>query len=179
MNSRKALITGGDSGIGLSAALLMAREGSSANLPHVLLSLVATLGADITIVYLPEEKEDAEYAYSRITGEEKRKCLLVPTDLSVLDNCKKVVEAHIETHGRIDILINNAARQVLCPKLDDIDLGMSISLVPSSHSSFSLVGQVEKTFRLNILSFIALTKYALPYMKVNILRTLFFCGILM
>ncbi len=66
------------SGIGRSVAILMARE-----------------GADITIVYLPEEQEDAE-ATKKSVENEKRSCLLVPGDLMANETCKKAVDEHIK-----------------------------------------------------------------------------------
>jgi NAD(P)-dependent dehydrogenase (short-subunit alcohol dehydrogenase family) len=66
------------SGIGRSVAVLMARE-----------------GADITIVYLPQEQEDAEQTKKLVEAEEKS-CLLVPGDLRERDFCRKAVEEHIK-----------------------------------------------------------------------------------
>jgi hypothetical protein len=79
LKGRKALITGGDSGIGAATAVLFARE-----------------GADSTIVYLPVEELGA-------------KCHLFSTDLTVRENCKKAVDFAIEKMGDIHILFNNAA----------------------------------------------------------------------
>ncbi|KAF3936285.1 hypothetical protein ABW19_dt0207256 [Dactylella cylindrospora] len=129
LGGKKALITGGDSGIGRSVAVLMARE-----------------GADISIVYLAEEKEDAEET-KKLVEKEKRKCLLIPFDLSDWKNCKPVVDKHVQEYGRIDILVNNAGRQLMEENFENIDLD-----------------NVEKTFQANILQIFALTKYALPHM---------------
>ncbi|MCJ1480509.1 hypothetical protein MMC06_000664 [Schaereria dolodes] len=127
---KKVLITGGDSGIGRSIAILMARE-----------------KADITIVYLPDEQDDAETTKKAVEGE-NRSCLLFPGDLMDATTCKKAVEAHVEKYGRIDCLINNASKQAQCPNFEEIDLEMT-----------------ESMFRSNVLSMFAITKYALPHME--------------
>lgn len=91
LKGRKALITGGDSGIGAATAVLFARE-----------------GADSTIVYLPEEEKDAQDTKKRVE-ELGAKCYLFSTDLTVRENCKKAVDFAIEKMGDIHILFNNAA----------------------------------------------------------------------
>jgi NAD(P)-dependent dehydrogenase (short-subunit alcohol dehydrogenase family) len=129
LTGRKALITGGDSGIGRSVAILMARE-----------------GADITIVYLPEEQEDAENT-KKAVERENQSCLLFPGNLMDNKTCQDIVDAHVKQYGKIDILVNDASKQVMCKDFAEIDLDM-----------------VESTFRSNILQMFALTKYALPHM---------------
>ncbi|PGH17692.1 hypothetical protein AJ80_04699 [Polytolypa hystricis UAMH7299] len=130
LKDKKVLITGGDSGIGRSVAILMARE-----------------GADITIVYLPEEQEDAQETKKAIERE-NRKCVLSAGNLMDNETCKRAVDEHVKNYGGVDVLVNNASKQMMCPKLEDIDLG-----------------DVESTFRSNILQMFAITKYTLPYMK--------------
>ncbi|RAH82445.1 oxidoreductase [Aspergillus japonicus CBS 114.51] len=130
LKDKKVLITGGDSGIGRSVAALMARE-----------------GADITIVYLPEEQEDAEHT-KQLVEKEGRSCLLVPGDLRKNETCKKAVEEHVNKFKHINVLVNNASKQYMCKDLAEIDLD-----------------KVEDTFRTNILQMIAITKYALPHMS--------------
>ncbi|KAI9794066.1 MAG: hypothetical protein M1816_006691 [Peltula sp. TS41687] len=129
LTGKKVLITGGDSGIGRSVAILMARE-----------------NADITIVYLPEEQEDAENTKKAVEGE-NQSCLLIPGDLMDNKTCQNAVDAHVKQYGKIDVLVNNASKQVMCKDFADIDLDT-----------------VESTFRSNILQMFALTKYALPHM---------------
>jgi len=89
LKNKKALITGGDSGIGRSVAILMARE-----------------GADVTIVYLPEEKEDAEWTVGMIE-KAGRKGHRIEADLKQNKACEDVVEEHMKVHGRLNILVNN------------------------------------------------------------------------
>ncbi|KAK4987363.1 hypothetical protein LTR50_004698 [Elasticomyces elasticus] len=142
----KALITGGDSGIGRSVAILYARE-----------------GADVSSVYLPDEQEDAEDTKKAIE-KEGGSCLLIPGDLMGNDTCKSAVEQHVNKYGRIDVLVNNASKQLMCEDFAEIDLD-----------------NVESTFRSNVLQMFAITKYALPHMKkggsiINTTSTVAFRG---
>jgi NAD(P)-dependent dehydrogenase (short-subunit alcohol dehydrogenase family) len=90
---RRALITGGDSGIGRAVAVLYARE-----------------GADIAINYLPEEQRDAEET-KRAVEREGRTCVLLPGDLTSTRFCKELVERAVKELGGLDILVSNAAHQ--------------------------------------------------------------------
>jgi NAD(P)-dependent dehydrogenase (short-subunit alcohol dehydrogenase family) len=98
---KKALITGGDSGIGRAVALAFARE-----------------GADVAIAYLSED-EDAHETERLVTGAE-RQCLLVRTDIAEAANCRSLVDKVVEAFGGIDILVNNAAHQASFEKIEDI-----------------------------------------------------------
>lgn len=109
--------------------------------------MFAREGCDVSIVYVPEEKSDAEEVKAAISAD-GRQCLLLPTDLCIQTNCEDVVNKHVAHYGSIDILVNNAARQVMTPDIAEIDLS-----------------EVEKTFRTNILSQFAVTKFAVPHMK--------------
>jgi NAD(P)-dependent dehydrogenase (short-subunit alcohol dehydrogenase family) len=102
LTGKVALITGGDSGIGRSVAVLYARE-----------------GADVAIVYLPAEQSDAEVAKQAIESEGRR-ALLLPGDLTDADFCKHVVEQTVKQLGQLDILVNNAAYQETRERLEDI-----------------------------------------------------------
>jgi NAD(P)-dependent dehydrogenase (short-subunit alcohol dehydrogenase family) len=96
-----AIITGGDSGIGRSVAILYARE-----------------GADVAIVYL-NEHEDAEET-KRWVEAEGRRCILIPGDVKDPAFCKQAVEQAVKEFGRLDILVNNAAFQLHAQSLEDI-----------------------------------------------------------
>jgi NAD(P)-dependent dehydrogenase (short-subunit alcohol dehydrogenase family) len=124
-----AIITGGDSGIGRAVAILYAKE-----------------GAKIVIVYL-NEHDDANET-KRLVQELGRPCLLIAGDLGDEEFCKLVVQQTIDTYGKLDILVNNAAEQHPQESLENIT-----------------AEQLERTFRTNIFSMFFLTKAALPHLK--------------
>ncbi len=99
---KKALITGGDSGIGRAAAIAYARE-----------------GADIAINYLPAEESDAREVIALIKAE-GRNAVAIPGDLRDEAFCRKLVEQAAAKLGGLDILVNNAARQQTRPTIADI-----------------------------------------------------------
>lgn len=96
---KRALITGGDSGIGAATAVLFARE-----------------GAVVTIIYLPEEEQDAQDTKKQVESLGSD-CYLFATDLAKKENCQNAVNFALEKMGGIDILFNNAACKLLF--LDD------------------------------------------------------------
>ncbi|GAA0244992.1 SDR family oxidoreductase [Saccharothrix mutabilis subsp. mutabilis] len=100
----KAVITGGDSGIGRAVAVAFARE-----------------GADVVLSYLPEEQEDAEET-AELVRRADRQAVLVPGDLRTEDACHELVDRAVGELGRIDVLVNNAAYQM---SQDDGLLGIS------------------------------------------------------
>ena len=102
LEGKKALITGGDSGIGRAVAIAYARE-----------------GADVAISYLDEHEDAKETA--RWVEEAGRKCLLLPGDLAQKQQCQAIVEQTVAQFGRIDILVNNAAFQMAHEAFEDID----------------------------------------------------------
>ncbi|KAI9829344.1 MAG: hypothetical protein M1826_005664 [Phylliscum demangeonii] len=102
LQGKKAIITGGDSGIGRAIAILFAME-----------------GAESLIVYLPEEEKDAKEA-QRLVEERGGKLHLYPTDLRSAANCAAVVETAIRTMGAINILVNNAGYQMMQKSIADI-----------------------------------------------------------
>jgi NAD(P)-dependent dehydrogenase (short-subunit alcohol dehydrogenase family) len=102
LTGRKALITGGDSGIGRAAAIAYARE-----------------GADVVINYLPEEQPDADEVVALITAA-GRKGYAIPGDITSEEFCKSLVAEAAEKLGGIDILINNAGRQQAVDSLLDL-----------------------------------------------------------
>jgi NAD(P)-dependent dehydrogenase (short-subunit alcohol dehydrogenase family) len=76
-------------------------------------------GADSLIAYLPEEENDAQETKKEV---EKlgRKCYLLATDLTKKENCKKVIETALKEMGKIDILFNNAAFQMMVEDIQDL-----------------------------------------------------------
>jgi len=101
LKGKVALITGGDSGIGRSVAILFAHE-----------------GADIAIAYL-DEHVDAQKTKEEVE-KAGRKCLLLPTDLTKETNCFSVVDETLAVYGKLDILVNNAAEQFQQASIEDI-----------------------------------------------------------
>jgi NAD(P)-dependent dehydrogenase (short-subunit alcohol dehydrogenase family) len=102
LRGRKALITGGDSGIGRAAAIAYARE-----------------GADVAINYYPTEEEDAREVIELIRAE-GRKAIAIPGDLRSETFCQKLVADAVAALGGLDIVINNAARQQTFKSILDI-----------------------------------------------------------
>jgi NAD(P)-dependent dehydrogenase (short-subunit alcohol dehydrogenase family) len=95
LTGRKAVITGGDSGIGRAVAIAFARE-----------------GADVLISYLPEEEEDAQETV-RLVEQAGRQAVTVPGDVRSEEQCQKIVATAVQELGGIDILVNNAAYQMV------------------------------------------------------------------
>jgi NAD(P)-dependent dehydrogenase (short-subunit alcohol dehydrogenase family) len=99
--NKVALVTGGDSGIGRSVAILFARE-----------------GADVAVAYLNEHR-DAAVTKAGIEAEGRR-CLLIPGDVSNRSFCEKAVRRTVKEFGHLDILVNNAAFQVHTSRFEDL-----------------------------------------------------------
>ncbi|NCD68346.1 SDR family oxidoreductase [Mucilaginibacter agri] len=99
---RKALITGGDSGMGRAAAIAYARE-----------------GADVAINYYPTEEQDAQEVIALIK-KEGRKAIAIPGDLRSEDFCKSLVQKAIVGLGGMDIIVNNAGRQQSISSIADV-----------------------------------------------------------
>ncbi|MGN6550032.1 MAG: SDR family oxidoreductase [Pararhizobium sp.] len=102
LSGRKALVTGGDSGMGRAAAIAFARE-----------------GADVAISYLPAEEPDAREVIELIR-KAGRKAVALPGDIRDEAHCRKIVEDAVNQMGGLDILVNNAGRQQQRPSLLDI-----------------------------------------------------------
>src|SRR5579884_2013327 len=130
LQDKVALITGGDSGIGRAVAVLYARE-----------------GADVAILYLPQEQADAEET-CRAVEQSGRRCLLIPGDVTDPEFCNDAVESVVQQFGKLDILVNNAAFQ---------QHQESIAEVSNE--------QWEHTFRTNIFGYFYMAKAALAHMK--------------
>lgn len=101
MAGKRAVITGGDSGIGRAVAIAYARE-----------------GADVLIAYLDEDSDAKEVAY--YVEQAGRRCVLVPGDLSDPQHCRTVIDRAVAGFGGIDVLVNNAAYQMTHTNLGEI-----------------------------------------------------------
>ena len=132
LKGKVALITGGDSGTGRAVAVLYARE-----------------GANVAIVYLPEEQADAAVT-RRAVASYGRRCLLIPADLTGAQACERAVEATVEKFGKLDILVSNSAHQARKKTLEEV-----------SDEEFDL------TFRTNVYAYFRLARAALPHLKAG------------
>jgi NAD(P)-dependent dehydrogenase (short-subunit alcohol dehydrogenase family) len=130
LEGKAALITGGDSGIGRSVAVHFARE-----------------GADVAIVYKPEEQADAEETRQLVEAEGS-KCLLLPGDLRDAAFCQSIVEQTVSQLGQLNVLVNNAAEQHPEGDLEDITDEHLLS-----------------TYQTNIFSFFWVTRAALKHLQ--------------
>ena len=100
LTGKRALITGGDSGIGRAVAVLFARE-----------------GADVAIAFLPEEERDAAET-ARIVSASGRQCLLLPSDLRSHEACVQLAKDAVSGLGGLDVLVSNAGFQKTCDRLE-------------------------------------------------------------
>lgn len=103
LTGRKALITGGDSGIGAATAIAFARE-----------------GADVVITYLPEEEKDARNVLA-VLEKEGRTAVGIAGDLRDRQFCQDVVAQAVEAMGGLDVLVNNGGKQVAQKEFEAID----------------------------------------------------------
>ena len=130
LSGKVALITGGDSGIGRAVAVHYARE-----------------GADVAIVYVPSEQQDAEKTQELVRAEGRR-CLLLPGDLKVPAFCTEVVERTVQELGGLNILVNNAAEQ-------------------NWHDDFADIKdeELDSIFNLNIIAMFRVARAAVKHLK--------------
>jgi NAD(P)-dependent dehydrogenase (short-subunit alcohol dehydrogenase family) len=130
LDGQVAVITGGDSGIGRAVALAFARE-----------------GADVVLCYLEGENEDGEET-ARLVRDAGRRAVLFPADLTQEEACRALVDRAVEEFGRIDVLVNNAAYQMVQPGgIADIT-----------------TEQFDRVMRTNLYAMFWLCKMALPHM---------------
>lgn len=132
LKGRKALITGADSGIGAAVAIAFARE-----------------GADIAMSYLEVEEEDAA-RIAALIEQAGQKAIKLPGDISNETFCRQLVDGAVKGLGGLDIVVNNAGRQLAC---DDL-------LKLSSE-------QWQSTFATNIHAMFWITKAALPHLPAG------------
>jgi NAD(P)-dependent dehydrogenase (short-subunit alcohol dehydrogenase family) len=102
LESRKALITGGDSGIGRAVAIAYMREGAS-----------------VAINYLPEEQADVD-DLKKVFEKDGKELICIPGDVTNQDFCKQLVEEAVKQLGGLDIIVSNAGKQVAVDNFDDI-----------------------------------------------------------
>jgi NAD(P)-dependent dehydrogenase (short-subunit alcohol dehydrogenase family) len=130
LNGKVALITGGDSGIGRAVAVLYAKE-----------------GADVAIVYLEQEQQDADETRAAVENEGRR-CLTIPGDVTDPEFCRAAVEQTVQELGNLDILVNNAAYQEHQENPEDVS-----------------DEQWDRTFKTNIYGYFRMAKAALRHLK--------------
>ena len=117
---KRAIITGGDSGIGRAVAIAYARE-----------------GADVLISYLSEDSDAQSTA--ALVKDAGRKAVLVPGDVKDPEHCRRIVERAVSELGGVDILVNNAAHQATFKELEDIpDEEWEMTFQTNIHSMFYL-----------------------------------------
>ena len=120
LEGMRAVITGGDSGIGRAVAIAYARE-----------------GADILIAYLNEDEDARET--KRLVEETGRKAVLVAGDIQSPDHCRVIIDRAVRELGGIDILVNNAAHQKTFEKIEDIaDEEWELTFKVNIHAMFYL-----------------------------------------
>ncbi|MDQ4137751.1 MAG: SDR family oxidoreductase, partial [Actinomycetota bacterium] len=130
LEGMKSLITGGDSGIGRAVAIAFARE-----------------GADVAIIYQPEEQEDAEET-KRWVEEAGKKCLLLPGDLRDEEYCADSVNRTVQEFGGLDIVVLNAAFQDVQDSIADLE-----------------TAKMDRTFKTNLYGHMWITRSAVPHLK--------------
>jgi NAD(P)-dependent dehydrogenase (short-subunit alcohol dehydrogenase family) len=124
-----AIVTGGDSGIGRAVAVLFARE-----------------GADVAVLYLDEHQDAKDTA--RHVEKEGRKCVLVAGDVKDPKFCERAVAKVVKAFGRLDVLVNNAAFQLHCEKLEDLR---------DDH--------LQETLQTNLAGYFHMARAALPHLR--------------
>jgi NAD(P)-dependent dehydrogenase (short-subunit alcohol dehydrogenase family) len=130
LQGRKALITGGDSGIGRAVALAFARE-----------------GADVAIGYIADKEEPDARETVRVIEQAGRRCLTVPGDVQDPTQCRDIVARVMGDFGGLDILVNNAAFQMVHSTL--------LEIPPE---------EIDRVFRTNVFAMFYLCQSAIPHL---------------
>jgi NAD(P)-dependent dehydrogenase (short-subunit alcohol dehydrogenase family) len=130
LKGRKAIVTGADSGIGRAVAIAFARE-----------------GADVAIQYLPSEESDAKLVLKEIK-DAGQTAVAIPGDLVDDTFCQSLVDAAVKELGGVDLLVNNAGKQVYC---DDI------RTLP--------VQQLKDTFQINVFAMFMIVQSVMKYLS--------------
>ena len=128
LQGKRAIITGADSGIGRAVAVLFARE-----------------GADVAVLHLDED-EDARITREHVEAEGTR-CVVIKGDVRDTRFCNKAVKQVVKAFGGIDILVNNAAFQLHCHRLEDLE---------DDH--------LQETLQTNIAGYIQMARAVLPHL---------------
>lgn len=131
LQGKIAIITGGDSGIGRAVAIAFAQE-----------------GADVTIVYL-NEHEDAQKT-KQLVEQQGRRCITISGDVGNESFCQQAIQQTVQTFGKLDILVNNAAEQHPQQSIEQIS-----------------EEQLVRTFRTNIFAQFFMTKAALKHLDTG------------
>jgi NAD(P)-dependent dehydrogenase (short-subunit alcohol dehydrogenase family) len=132
LEGKVAIVTGGDSGIGRAVAALYARE-----------------GADVAIVFLPAERQDAAETQRAIESEGRR-CLPLEGDLTDAAFCLDVIDRTVAELGQLDILVSNAAHQNRKETIEDV-----------TDEEF------DRTFKTNVYAYFRLVRAALPHLRAG------------
>lgn len=132
LQGRRALITGADSGIGAAVAIAFAKE-----------------GGDVAINYLPDEEADAQWVKS-VIEKAGRTAVLLPGDLTERTFCEELPGCAAEALGGLDLLVNNAGKQIAQKSLEDIS-----------------DEQLTDTYTVNIIAMFRITKAALKHLPAG------------
>ena len=132
LTGKVAIVTGGDSGIGRAVAIAFAKE-----------------GANVAIIYLAEEEEDAQET-KRLAEQFGGQCLTIASDVRSKEKCLQAVEQTVSTFGKLNILVNNAAYQHIQEKIQNIT-----------------EEQLRRTFETNIYGYFFMVQAALPHLHEN------------
>ena len=128
LKGKVALITGGDSGIGRAVAIAFAME-----------------GAQVAIVY--NENDGDANETQRLVGTKGGQCKPIRADVRFSDQCRAAVKTTVETFGKLDILVNNAAYQMAVEKFEDVS-----------------EDDIRRTFETNIFGYMFMAQAALPHL---------------